>query len=71
VSQRRDTRAQDRAYADQVLREVCASFDAALEEAASGTVSERYAAVPSWFVDRSTARRMLGEIHGGHTRRDQ
>lgn len=45
-----DTTARDRDRADQVLREVCADFDASLEAAANGAVSRRYAAVPSWYA---------------------
>ena len=45
-----DTRARDRAHADELIREVCDEFDTALEAAANGAVSERYAAVPSWYA---------------------
>ena len=44
-----DTR-RDRERADELIREVCDEFNVALEAAANGAVSERYAAVPSWYV---------------------
>ena len=52
-----DARAQDREHANQVLREVCSDFDAALAAAASGAVSKRYAAVPSWYATGSNPAR--------------
>lgn len=47
----------DRAHADRAIREVCEDFDAALEAAASGSVSARYAAVPSWYAVESAPTR--------------
>lgn len=47
----------DREYVDGVLRAVCEDFDAALEAAANGSVSARYAAVPSWYAIESSPTR--------------
>ena len=52
-----DLRASDAAQAEQVLREVCDDFWHDLDVAASGTVSERYAAVPSWYATGTTVGR--------------
>ena len=45
-----------RDHAERVLREVCEDFDASLEAAANGSVSEHYAAVPSWWAAESSGR---------------
>jgi hypothetical protein len=51
-----DIRARDAVHAEQVIREVCDEFKSALESAASGAVSARYAAVPSWYASGTVSR---------------
>ena len=50
MSSRDETRAQDLARADELLREVSQSFLTSVEAEARLTTSDSYAAVPSWWV---------------------
>ncbi len=45
-----ETHDRDTAHADEVLREVCDNVRSSLVLAASGAISRRYAAIPSWYA---------------------